>query len=103
MKKLIFSKWYEKLGNPLFITLRKRPLCFAGEKVKVEIKNEPIMFHAQCLQLIPLPLDEITDELLLFDTDTKTRREAINLLQSFYRKKIQPTDKWYLHILRRID
>jgi hypothetical protein len=99
LKQLVFSKWYAKLSEGLFITLRKRPQCFAGEIVEVTIKKSPVYFHAQCLQVIPLPLEELSDELLQFDTDCSTRKEAINLLQSFYRNKIEPTTKFYLHIL----
>lgn len=101
MKELIFSKWYSKLNNELFITLRKRKQCNVGEVVRVTIKGMDKTLFAKCLEIIPEDLDYYSDELLTYDTDTNTREEAIELLQSFYRKPILPDSRLYLHIFSR--
>ena len=101
MKELIFSKWYSKLNNELFITLRKRKQCDIGEHVQVTIKGMDKTLFAKCLEIIPRDLDHYSDELLIFDTDTNTREEAIELLQSFYRTPILPDTRLYLHVFSR--
>ena len=102
MKNLVFSKWYEKLDNDLFITLRKKPQCFAGEVVKVTIKKEPIYFEARCLQLFTRSLGELSDWLLMFDTDTSSRKDAIALLQSFYRNPLRKNELFMVHVMVKV-
>lgn len=103
IKKLVFSKWYKKLENDVFITLRRKPQCFAGEKVTVVIKGLPNVFYAKCLQLLKVSLNELSNDLLLFDTDAITRSEAIELIQSFYRKELKDDEVLILHIMEKIE
>ena len=103
IKELIFSAWYPKLNESFFPTLRKRKQCAIGEKVIVRIKGLPEKtFFAKLLELIPEPLIYFTDEFLKYDTNTKTRKEAMKVLGSFYRNELTDKTKLYLHLFVKV-
>lgn len=97
-KILVFSKHYSKLGSDLFITLRRRKQCKVGSIVTVLVKEPKSKGKAECLEIIPIDLGVLSDELLVYDTDTSNRKEAMELLQSFYRITIDDDSKFYLHL-----
>lgn len=98
MNYIKFSHDYRKLQDRLFTTIRRRDdYPEVGEEVQVRAPSSS--FAAVILWKILITLEEIPTSLLCHDTDTETRENALKLLNSFYRKPIQPFENLTLILL----
>ena len=98
-KILRFSRDWSKLSHPLFTTIRRRKLLEVGETVKVVSPSNE--FEAIVLSCLKTPLCMVNNELLKWDTDSRTVKEALEKLQSFYRNQLRPTENLYIYFLLR--
>jgi len=97
--ELKFSEDWSKLDWLVFTTIRKpHPPYNAPDGTAFHVKTPTREFDALLLLNIETPLDALSDELLCYDTDSRTRDEAIAKLNSFYRK---PPTRVQLMLLRR--
>lgn len=96
-----YSKKYSKLFNEEYTTIRRYPHGKVG-KITPEDVNGKLLHFAKIMKIVRKPFIQIPTELLLKDTDCSYRKEAFDLLQSFYKKPINPyTEKLYIYHLRR--
>lgn len=58
--------------------------------------------HARVISEIRRSINEMETKFLLNDTDCKTRKEAIELLNSFYQKLIALDEKLFVYILQKV-
>lgn len=95
-----FSHEYPKLDRDCFTTIRKRD---KGLKVgqTYKIKSPTKEFNAVLTNRVKVRLDQIPDKILFFDTNTTTREEAYNLLNSFYKDPLLPSEKVMLFYFYR--
>ena len=99
MKTMKFSKDYTKLDDRVFTTIRRRDKWEAGETVKVEAPTKN--FHAKIIYHCGVMLDDLSTEVLCYDTDTETREKALTLLNSFYRKPLAWNEYLEFYLLRK--
>jgi len=106
MNTIPFSYNLSKLQDEEFTTIRKQKMLQVSERrwiypaiVENRITNE--IFEVQCTRIDKLPLGEIPTELLLKDTDSTTRDEAIAKIQKFYRKPLTDATVFYVHYLKK--
>jgi len=96
-----YSSNYGKLYKPYYTTIRRYSKGKMGDFVKEIYPNG--VHSAQILRVERKTLNEITTEFLLADTDCKTRKEAIRLIESFYKKPIdRQREKLYIYYLQKI-
>ena len=83
IKTVEFSHEYSKLANDVFSTIR---LHDKGLKVGeiCNIKTPSRTFKAKLINKDQVKLAELSTEYLTNDTDTETRVEALDVLNSFY-------------------
>ena len=103
MKTLVFSENWSKLNDRLFTTLRKTCSLKQNEKIQVYIKPTNNRFFATVLYKSYQNLSSISDSLITYDTDTKTREEAIKVFQQFYHLPIIGENQFYLLIIEKED
>ena len=97
-----YSKDYTKLKLKKYTTIRRYPKGSVG---KVVVEYYPSGKHyARITKIERKPFVDIPTDLLLDDTDTFTREEAFELIQSFYKKPIDVfNEKLYIYHMRRLD
>jgi hypothetical protein len=96
---LKFSEDWTKLDWLVFTTIRKpHPPYNAREGTVFHVKTPTRKFDAVLLFNVETPLDTLSDELLCYDTDSRSRDEALTKLNSFYRN---PPTMVQLMLLRR--
>lgn len=96
---LKFSEDWTKLDWPVFTTIRKpHPPYNAPEGTVFQAETPTRAFNALLLLNIETPLDALSDELLCYDTDSRSRGEALTKIDRFYRK---PPVTVQLMLLRR--
>lgn len=107
-RKIPFSSNWSKLAAEEFTTIRKRKLPHIEESsariispctVYNNAKNET--FEVKCTKIEKLPLGQISTEILLKDTDSTTREEAIAKIQRFYRKPVTAETIFYIYYLEK--
>lgn len=99
---MIYSKKYPKLLNKEYTTIRRYSHGKIG-KITVETINGFLLHFAKIIKIERKPFIQISTELLLKDTDCRTRKQAFDVLQSFYTKPINPyREKLYIYHLRRL-
>lgn len=98
---IVFSKYWTKLDQPMFTTLRKSKFAKEGEKVKIYNKPNVDVFPALCLLVVKFPLGKLSTVLLCIDTDTRTREAAISKIQQFYRTPLTDDTVFYLHLFQK--
>lgn len=90
-KYIKFTHDYPKLQYDEFTTIRRRDRYVVDDVY--DVKSPSRSFKAQLVAKKQTTLDEIPDNELLLDTDTKSRTEAYKLLNSFYKNKIDPVNE----------
>ena len=100
MAVLRFSRWYPKLRCPIFTTIRRhhKREWDVGNNIVVFIGNRRL-FSAKIATREILSLHNIATAFLCFDTNTTTRRNALAVLQSFYKTKIDPYTKFNVYLI----
>ena len=108
MDDLKFSHDYDKLDSlkkgETITTIRKNNYFQTRDKVKV-MQNGSFLCYAQLLTIDKIIIRTISTETLIKDTapHAKTRKEALELLNSFYPKKpLHEGSFVFLYHLRRI-
>lgn len=97
-----YSKKYSKLLNNKYTTIRRYSKGKVGKTI-VETLNGTILHFAKIIKIERKTFIQISTELLLNDTGCNTRKQAFDLIQSFYKKPINPyKDKLYIYHLRRL-
>ena len=81
--KLNFAREYKKLRQNTFATIRLETDLEEGELVDVTVDGEKVGTAHVC-QIEQMLLKDINDESLKADTDTSSRKEAIQELRKFY-------------------
>jgi hypothetical protein len=101
MNKLTFSHDYNKLKTDMFTTIRRydKPYYQVGEDI--EIKSPSEEFVATIILKIKLGINEIPDIFLMVDTEKPTIDKAHELLNSFYKKPIQPEEILTILVIKR--
>jgi len=97
-----YSHKYSKLSVSNYTTIRRYPKGKIGDIV---LETYPEGKHyAKIMKIERKALDDIYWTDLLFDTADicKTRKEAYELLQSFYKKSIDfKNEKFYIYYLKK--
>ena len=95
-----FSKNWSKLQEDEFTTIRKQKYKFRWIHTVINraTKEE---FDVRILSIEEYHLEDIPTDLLLKDTDSSTRKEAIAKIQKFYRKPLTDGTIFYVHYLKR--
>lgn len=103
---ITFSHDYSKLGYRFFGTIRRYDR-YPGQReileVRVRVKDKKFKFKAKILAKIKRKLREISTDYLRYDTDKPTREKAIELLNSFYQKPLDPDETLTILLLKRIS
>lgn len=94
---LKFARAFTKLHEPAFSTIRvgTKPVQ-EGDVINV-VHPDGRRFRAEVLLQQQTRLDQLPDEFLMADTDTSSRRAAIDLLREFY-PRLAASD--HVHVLR---
>lgn len=101
-KKIIrFSHHYSKLDEKLFSTIRRYDKYSIYDSFLVTSRG--LVFEALLINKIKIMLKNIPTAFLLYDTDAKTRKEAIKILNSFYQKKIKNDEYLTILFLLRVN
>jgi len=79
---------YSKLKLHNYTTIRRYRKNRKLLDVETETLNGKVLHLAEIVGIKIMPLAKVSDILLLADTDCKTRKEAYELFQSFYKKPI---------------
>ena len=108
MEDLIFSDDYDNLdslksGETITI-IRKNNSFHTRQKVRV-MQNGSFLCYAQLLTINKIIIRTISTETLIKDTapHAKTRKEALELLNSFYRKPLHEGSMVFIYTLKRIS
>lgn len=83
MKIIKFTEDFPKLDEDVFSTIRRKDYrikCGIWHKIKSPTKE----FKAMCINRVDVRIGELPDGVLLHDTNTSTRAEAMDLLRKFY-------------------
>ena len=96
-----YSKNYAKLNVSNYTTIRRYP---KGKIGNIILEKYPSGEHyAKIIKIERKALDDIYLTDLIFDTDCDTRKEAYELIQSFYKKPIDfQNEKLYIYKLRKM-
>jgi hypothetical protein len=96
---LKFSEDWTKLDWPVFTTIRKpHPPYDAPEGTVFHVKTPTKEFDAVLLFNVETAIADLSDELLCYDGDARSRDEFLAKLNRFYRK---PPVRVQLMLLRR--
>lgn len=97
-----YSKNYKKLYNERYTTIRRYPQGHIGDIKRETYPNGK--HNAEIMDIIRMTANGIPTDLLLLDTGCKTREAALNLIQSFYPKRIdRDREKLYIYFMKRIN
>jgi len=94
-----FSRWYDKLNNSHFTTIRRYDKYPHGTYLVLTPSRG---FYAELYHKEKLMLKEIPTEFLLQDTDCESREEAIQLLCELYKKPISEEERFTILYFRKI-
>ena len=96
-----YSNNYSKLEKNRYTTIRRYSKGKMGKNIR---ETYPKGWHfAKIMRIERRSLVQLSTEFLLEDTDCKTRKEAIELINSFYKKPIDENkDKLYVYYLKRV-
>ena len=108
LRTLVFSKDWSKLTDRVFTNLRKTCCYFkVNEKVQVYIKQIDKRLEKRFIATVIFKskqkLRDISTSLITYDTDTKTRQEAFQVLQKFYHLPLTEDTEFYLLLLKKED
>ena len=83
---LRFSRDWSKLNERMFTTIRKpHPPYDAPEGTIFQVETPTRTFLASLAFSTETELEELSTDLLTYDTDSDTRERALGVLNSFYR------------------
>lgn len=100
---MIYSKKYPKLLDNEYTTIRRYSHGKIGKIVAETFNNLFLLHFAKIIKIERKPFIQISTELLIKDTNCNTRKEAFDLLQSFYKKPINPyNEKLYIYHMRKL-
>lgn len=92
---------YSKLDKEEYTTIRRYSKGKVSDIVREVYPNGSHYARITCLQR--LCLVNISTEFLCADTDRHTRIDATTLIQSFYRKPIDPyNERLYIYYLKKV-
>ena len=94
-----YSHNYSKLEKKEYTTIRRYSKGKEGEIIMEDYPNGN--HFAKIMKVERRSLEQISTDFLMKDTDCKTRMEAIDLIQSFYKVPIDEKEKLYIYYLRR--
>lgn len=97
MNTIKFSQHYQKLTHPLFPAIRRHGKWLQDEIVTVQSPQET--FTAKIVYACELQLQDIPTELLCYDTDTRTREEALTVLNPFFHTPLGEEENVTLYLL----
>lgn len=90
MKIIKFAKDYPKLQEDLFTTIRRPPKKLRlGQCIIKSPKNE---FKAVLVRKTTLNIRDIETSVLSYDTDTRSRDEAIEALKEYYPELVEDSE-----------
>jgi len=98
-----YSKHYSKLDDKIHTTIRRRKKGKEIGYIVPEYVDGKFISYVEVLMIWRYILSQIPIPLLLKDTDCETPQEAIELIQSFYLKPIEETEKLYIFKLRKVE
>jgi len=99
-RKIGFSKWYSKLEKQAFTTIRRYDHYEVGQVYLITTTRGA--FYARLARKEKQALRDLPTVFLLRDTDCETREEALQLLNSFYRKPISEDEQLTILYLEKI-
>jgi len=103
VKAIYFSKNYVKLHHNIFTTIRRYDRYDYGTyRVVVNCNGKKWEFEAVLLLKFKAYLSELSTAFLCYDTGAKTREEAIELLNSFYKKPIKQDEELTVLLFKKI-
>ncbi|UJG43608.1 MAG: ASCH domain-containing protein [Candidatus Heimdallarchaeum endolithica] len=107
MKVLKFSHLYTKIDDlqsgQTITTIRRRLKGIQiNDCIYVKLNNRYLCI-AKIVKIEKKKLKDISTDLLKKDTDKKTRQEAVQLLNSFYRNKITEDEELFIFYLKKKD
>lgn len=96
-----YSHNYSKLQKNEYTTIRRYP---KGKIGKIVLEKYPSGYHyAEIIGIERKSCIQISTPFLLEDTDCLSRHEALDLIQSFYKKPIHYyKEKLYIYHLKKI-
>ena len=106
MDKIKFSHRYSKLSGKVFTTIRRYDRYTADKQYEVDVKfgfGKTHRFDAFLLDKYKRRLRDIPTGLLLYDTDEPTRERAVELLNSFYRKRVEDDEVLTILLFMRLE
>lgn len=96
-----YSLNYKKLYKDEYTTIRRYSKGKAGDTVREVYPNGK--HDARIIMVQRKTINGMTEKFLQDDTDCATKQDAIDLLQSFYRKPIDHAkERLYVYYLKRI-
>jgi len=97
-----YSKNYTKLKKDKYTTIRRYPKGKVGQH-KAEVIKGVFSHWVKIIKIERKTMIQIPTKFLLEDTDCTTRLEATTLIDSFYRKPINPyREKLYIYYLEKV-
>ena len=99
-----YSKYYSKLDDDEYTTIRRYKKKRKVGKVEEEIVNFRVVHRAMIKKIERKTFNNIPTKLLLKDTDCKTRKEAFLLIDGFYMKPIdRQKEKLYIFYMKKVN
>ena len=100
MNYIKFSHNYTKLEKNTFPTIRRYDRYELSQHITVKTPTKE--FPAIIIAKTKARLEQLSDNFLIRDTDTKNRAEAIKVLNSFYRKPIAGDEVLTILIIEKV-
>lgn len=98
-----YSKHYSKLDDEEYTTIRRYKKGRKVGDIEEEILNFRVLHRVRIERIIKLAFNDMATDLLLKDTDCKTRKDAFDLLQTFYLKPIDKAkEKLFIFYLKKV-
>jgi hypothetical protein len=100
LKPICFSHEYSKLLQPTFSTIRRYDKNYQKGQIRwIRFPNGTFK-KAEITFKHTKKWSELTDEFIIQDTDCKTRQEALELINSFYKRPIADDEVLTIIMLR---
>jgi len=94
IEQIVFDKYYSKLDDDYFTTIRTSKKDVVGKYVKIiHPRGE---FSVECIKIEEITLINVDNDLLMKDTDTQSIYDALEELKLYY-SKLTLLDKVYVY------
>jgi len=98
---------YDKLTHPVFPTIRRRDKYGdVGTINDVEVGdygNREVIGQAEIIAKETVTLDDLSDELFMWDTDSESVSEATESINEFYQNPIEPDEELTMYWNKWVD